>query len=150
VEPQLARLVRRVVAITAAVIALPVTRIVLDSEAVADCPEGLPDFHALLRSSGCATACFYAFPGSKSATRNLRGLALVERRAALSGDPETRPGAALQRKGKEGPGHVPATPGPWGSRVLCPSAIYSRYKSGPLPVHSDGSHYSGMIFPSGV
>ena len=36
------------VAFTAAVMALPVTRIVLDGEAVAHCPKGLPDFHALL------------------------------------------------------------------------------------------------------
>src|SRR5215204_1382237 len=49
------------VAITAAVMALPVTRIVLDGEAVAHCPEGLPDFHALLSREGCATACLYAF-----------------------------------------------------------------------------------------
>src|SRR5215204_4730840 len=39
-------------AITAAVMALPVTRIVLDGEAVAHCPEGLPDFHALLGREG--------------------------------------------------------------------------------------------------
>jgi len=36
------------VAITAALMALPFTRIVLDGEAVAHCPKGLPDFHALL------------------------------------------------------------------------------------------------------
>src|SRR3954451_4374853 len=48
------------IAITAAILALPVTRIVLDGEAVAHCPEGLPDFRALLGRFGCATACFYA------------------------------------------------------------------------------------------
>ena len=37
------------VAITSAIMALPVTRIVLDGEAVAHCPKGLPDFDALLR-----------------------------------------------------------------------------------------------------
>src|SRR5215203_2766310 len=41
------------VAITAAVMALPATRIVLDGEAVAD-------FHSLLGRSGCARACLYA------------------------------------------------------------------------------------------
>ena len=45
------------VAITAAVMALPVTRIVLDGKAVAHCLR----FHALLSRSGTATACLYAF-----------------------------------------------------------------------------------------
>ena len=40
------------IAITAAVLALPVASIVLDGEAVAHCPEGLPDFNALPRRSG--------------------------------------------------------------------------------------------------
>jgi bifunctional non-homologous end joining protein LigD len=71
------------VAITAAVMALPVTRIVLDGEAVAHCPKGLPDFHALLRRSGCAIACFYAFDLLQVGDEDLRGLALVERRALL-------------------------------------------------------------------
>ena len=70
------------VAITAAVMALPVTRIVLDGEAVAHCPEGLPDFHALLGRAGCATACLYAFD-LLLGEEDLRGLALVERRALL-------------------------------------------------------------------
>ena len=46
-------------AITAAVMALPFGRIVLDGEAVAHCPKGMPDFHALLGRSGCARACLY-------------------------------------------------------------------------------------------
>ena len=71
------------VAITAAVMALPVTRIVLDGEAVAHCPKGLPDFHALLGRSGCATACLYAFDLLHVGDEDLRGLALVERRALL-------------------------------------------------------------------
>src|SRR3954463_13674630 len=49
------------VAITAAVVALPFPRIVLDGEAVAHCPKGLPDFHVLLSRSGAAAACLYAF-----------------------------------------------------------------------------------------
>jgi bifunctional non-homologous end joining protein LigD len=71
------------VAIRAAVMALPVTRIVLDGEAVAHCSNGLPDFNALLRRSGCATACFYAFDLLQVGDEDVRGLALVERRALL-------------------------------------------------------------------
>jgi bifunctional non-homologous end joining protein LigD len=70
-------------AITAAVMALPVTRIVLDGEAVAHCPEGLPDFHALLGREGFARACLYAFDLLHVGADDLRGLALVERRAVL-------------------------------------------------------------------
>jgi len=66
------------VAITAAVMALPVTRIVLDGEAVAHCPEGLPDFHALLSRSGAATACLYAFDLLRAGADDLRRLALVQ------------------------------------------------------------------------
>jgi hypothetical protein len=72
-----------VLAITAAVMALPVTRIVLDDEAVAHCPEGLPDFHALLGREGCARACLYAFDLLVVGAEDLRGLTLVERRALL-------------------------------------------------------------------
>jgi bifunctional non-homologous end joining protein LigD len=42
------------VANTAAVMALPVKRSALDGEAVAHCPEGLPDFNASLGRSGLA------------------------------------------------------------------------------------------------
>ena len=44
------------VAITAAVMALSVTRIAMDGEAVAHCPGGLPDFNARLGRYGCASA----------------------------------------------------------------------------------------------
>jgi bifunctional non-homologous end joining protein LigD len=71
------------VTITAAVMGLPVTRIVLDGEAVAHCSKGLPDFHALLRRSGCATACFYAFDLIQVGHEDLRRVALVQRRALL-------------------------------------------------------------------
>jgi hypothetical protein len=70
-------------AITAAVMALPFARIVLDGEAVAHCPEGLPDFHALLGRSGCATACFYAFDLLHLGVGDLQPLELCERRALL-------------------------------------------------------------------
>jgi bifunctional non-homologous end joining protein LigD len=81
--PQRAELDRRMVAIAAAVMALPVARIVVDGEAVAHCPEGLPDFHALLGREGCARACLYAFDLLLVGAEDLRGLALVERRAML-------------------------------------------------------------------
>jgi ATP-dependent DNA ligase len=71
------------VAITAAIMALPFARMVLDGEAVAHCPEGLPDFNALLRRSGCATACFYAVDLIRVGNEDLRGRELVERRALL-------------------------------------------------------------------
>src|SRR5215208_4646773 len=48
------------VAITAAIMALPATRIVLDGEPVAHCPEGLPDFHGPLMP-GSADATVSAF-----------------------------------------------------------------------------------------
>ena len=70
-------------AITAAVMALPVTTIALDGEAVAHCPEGLPDFHALLGREGCTRACLYAFDLLLVGAKDLRGLTLVERRALL-------------------------------------------------------------------
>ena len=61
----------------AAVMALPVTRIVLDGEAVAHCSKGLPNFNALLLRSGAGTACLYAFDLLQADDEDLRGLALV-------------------------------------------------------------------------
>ena len=60
--------------------ALPVPRTVLDGEAVAHCPEGLPDFNALLRRSGCATPCLYAFDLLHLGVDDLRILELCKRR----------------------------------------------------------------------
>jgi len=93
------------VAITAAVMALPVTRIVLDGKAVAHCLR----FHALLSRSGTATACLYAFDLLHLGPDDLRPLALSERRALLrkhlkrAGDPLQR---APRRRGLGG--DVPA------------------------------------------
>jgi bifunctional non-homologous end joining protein LigD len=70
------------VAITAAIRALPVERIILDGEAVAHCPQGLPDFHRLL-GDGQAGACLYAFDLLALEAQDLRGAALTERRQAL-------------------------------------------------------------------
>src|SRR3954452_13550164 len=71
------------VAITAAVMALPFARIVLDGEAVAHCHKGLPDFHRLLGRAGAATACLYAFDLLHAGRDDLRRFELVERRALL-------------------------------------------------------------------
>src|SRR5215213_8149145 len=79
---------------TAAVMALPFTRIVLDGEAVAHCPKGLPDFHALLGREGSARACLYAFDLLHLDADDLRALALVERRALLR-EHLKRAGAAI-------------------------------------------------------
>src|SRR3954471_8311491 len=48
---------REFAAIAAALKAFPITQIVLDGEAVAHGPDGLPDFSRLL-SGDCANACF--------------------------------------------------------------------------------------------
>jgi bifunctional non-homologous end joining protein LigD len=57
-------------------LALPFARIVLDGEAVAHCPEGLPDFRRLQRA-------FTAFDLLHLGLDNLRPLELCERRALL-------------------------------------------------------------------
>ena len=77
--------------------ALPVTKIVLDGEAVAHCPNGLPDFRALLGRQGAARACLYAFDLLHPDGDNLRVLELSERRALLRKSQARRAGAALQR-----------------------------------------------------
>ena len=131
-EPERAELGRDFVAITAAVMALPVTRIVLDGEAVAHCPEGLPDFHALLGREGCARACLYAFDllrfgarrPSRPCPRRAPGLA--------PGAPEARRRRDhLQRAhgGRGRRGDVPSRlrPGPRRHRV---ERATSRYRSG--------------------
>jgi len=52
-------------------------------QALAHCPEVLPDFHALLGREGCARACLYTFDLLVAGAEDLRGLTLVERRALL-------------------------------------------------------------------
>jgi bifunctional non-homologous end joining protein LigD len=120
------------VATTAAVLALPAARIVLDGEAVAHCPKGLPDFNALLRRSGCASACFYAFDILQVGNEDLRGLALVERRALLRKHLRKAPPALLfseHMEGEEGPAmfrHACAM----GLEGIISKRVDSRYKSG--------------------
>src|SRR4051812_17714184 len=55
----------------------------IDGEAVAHCPEGLPDFYRALGSDGQARACLFAFDLLHVGRDDLRGLELVERRALL-------------------------------------------------------------------
>ena len=79
------------VAIRAAVMALPVARIVVDGEAVAHCPKGLPDFHALLGHQGAATACLYAFDALAHERRPVR------QPVPLSGPAQVRDEAGVTR-----------------------------------------------------
>ena len=69
-------------AITAAVKALPAD-VVLDGEAVAPCPRGFPDFHALRTSERARSACLLAFDLLFLDGVDLRQRPLSERRALL-------------------------------------------------------------------
>jgi bifunctional non-homologous end joining protein LigD len=62
--------------------ALAFRRIMLDGEAVAHCPEGLPNFHKLL-GDGQASACFYAFDLLWLEAQDVRGVELIGRRRML-------------------------------------------------------------------
>src|SRR4051812_23081807 len=84
---------RELAAITAAVRALPVSQIVLDGEAVAHGPDGLPDFSRLLSGEGYADACFFAFDVLMLGGDDLRPLPLSIRRNMLA---ELRLDGALQ------------------------------------------------------
>src|SRR5215203_4577400 len=122
-------------AITAAVMALPATRIVLDGEAVAHCPEGLPDFHALLGREGCARACLYAFDLLWLEAQDVRGLALIERRALLrehlkSAGPAIIYSEHLEAKDGEGCSVTPA-----GSALKASSRSASIAAIGPGDAH---------------
>ena len=69
--------------IAEAVAALPVRSIVLDGEAVAHCPEGLPAFHRLLSRNGGRDACLYVWDVLEIEGENVRALPLQERRTRL-------------------------------------------------------------------
>jgi len=119
------------VAITAAVLALPYKRVMLDGEAVAHCLDGLPHFHKLLSGDGQATACLYAFDLLWQDAQDLRGIELIGRRRMLQ--------KALK---KAGPAlrfseHMAASEGEAMFRHACamglegiPKRVASRYKSG--------------------
>src|SRR3954466_1559047 len=68
---------------TAEVERLPFARVMIDGEAVAHCPEGLPDFYRLMGDDGQARACLYAFDLLHLGRDDLRGLELIERRSLL-------------------------------------------------------------------
>jgi len=105
---------------------------VLDGEAVAHCPKGLPDFHALLGREGSARACLYAFDLLHLDADDLRALALVERRALLR-EHLKRAGAAIMFSD-----HLGGTDGEAMFRHACAMGlegivskrVTSRYKSG--------------------
>src|SRR4051794_6305601 len=69
-------------AISAAVQALPVD-VVLDGEAVAPCPRGFPDFHALRAPEKAKGACLLAFDLVFLDGADLRQRPLCERRSLL-------------------------------------------------------------------
>jgi bifunctional non-homologous end joining protein LigD len=70
-------------AIAEALRALPFSSVILDGEAVAHSPEGLPDFHGLL-GDGAASACLYAFDLLAVEGEDLRRLPLEARRERLA------------------------------------------------------------------
>ena len=120
------------VTITAAVMALPFARIVLDGEAVAHCSQGLPDFHALLGRSGAATACLYAFDLLHVGHDDLRRYELVERRALLRKYLKDAEPALLYSESMEGDeGEAMFRHACWlGLEGVVSKRATSRYKSG--------------------
>jgi bifunctional non-homologous end joining protein LigD len=73
---------RQFSAIARAVLAVDADEFVIDGEACAHCPDGLPDFHGV-RSDGGASACLFAFDLLRADGQDLRPLPLEERRARL-------------------------------------------------------------------
>ena len=62
---------------------LRVEESVTDEEALAHCPDGLPNFHGLRCEDGGAAACLFAFDLLRLNGEDLRPLPLEERRARL-------------------------------------------------------------------
>ena len=100
--------------------------------AVAHCPEGLPDFNALLGRHGCPSACLYAFDLLHLGADDLRPLALSERRALLRKHLKKAPPALIYSEhldGHDGEAmfrHACAM----GLEGIVSKRVYSRYKSG--------------------
>ena len=113
--------------------ALPITRIVLDGEAVAHCPEGsrtstrsYAALAALERASTPSTCC-------RSDAEDLRGLALVERRALAPQAPQARRRRDhLQRAPdrRKTARRCSVTPAAMGLEGIVSKRVDSRYKSG--------------------
>jgi bifunctional non-homologous end joining protein LigD len=74
---------KKFLAVIDALRALKADDIVLDGEAMAHCPDGLPDFHRLRSEAGGAAACLFAFDLLRLNGEDLRALPLEERRARL-------------------------------------------------------------------
>jgi ATP-dependent DNA ligase len=72
---------REFAAIAECLRAVEADELVIDGEACAHCPDGLPDFHGL--RSGGASACLFAFDLLQLGGQDLRPLPLEERRARL-------------------------------------------------------------------
>lgn len=70
-------------AIVDGLLALPADRFVLDGEALAHCPKGLPDFHQTLSVEGQRTACLIAYDLLEVASEDQRLLPLERRRDLL-------------------------------------------------------------------
>ena len=90
----------------------------MDGEAVAHCPEGLPDFNFLGRH-GCATACLYTFDLLHLGVDDLRVLELRERRALLRKQLRKAPPALLlsEHMDSEEAAAMFRPRAPWGSRA---------------------------------
>jgi ATP-dependent DNA ligase len=99
--------------------ALPVTRIVLDGEAVAHCPERPAGLQRAPAPLWLRYACLYAFDLLHVGDEDVRGLSLVERRALFRRHLK-RAGPAIvysdHMDGRDGEAMF-RTPAPWGSRA---------------------------------
>ena len=74
---------RHFIAVAEALQAVDADELVIDGEACAHCPDGLPDFHCLRSEDGSASACLFAFDLLRVDGLDLRPLPLEERRARL-------------------------------------------------------------------
>jgi ATP-dependent DNA ligase len=64
---------REFTGIAEAIAALRARELVIDGEACAHCPEGLPDFHSLRGEEGGANACLFAFAFSGTTAETSAG-----------------------------------------------------------------------------
>lgn len=118
--------------IAAAVASLPAVSVTLDGEAVSAGPDGRPDFHALRSQEGQFGAVLVAFDVLQLDGRDLRDLALEERRAALGGLLKPAPDGIVMSEAIEGEGetvfrHACAL----GLEGIVSKRLGSRYRSGP-------------------
>src|SRR5688500_8326434 len=74
---------REFTAIAEALSTVEADELVIDGEAGAHCPDGLPDFHGLRSEYGVSSDCLFAFDLLRTDGLDLRPLPLEERRARL-------------------------------------------------------------------